>query len=294
MNAVYRDLACVGKMSLPFVVDQLGWHLGRLLTLGGGSSIIESRSLELLMFDLANNLGVQSFCFRNFKPIPELIAQIKALGLQRTELCAVHLDFDNESEFERVVETFRTEGVTISSIGVKKFRGEPEEERWFRFAKVAGCRLIAMTFDHKAMPSVIPTTEKLADKYDLLLGIHNHGGFHWLGNLDMVSHILGHTGPRVGLCLDTAWAMQSGEDPLEWAETLQEKLFGMHVKDFVFDRAGKWTDVVVGTGNLKLKEVLALAAAAPQMQAITLEYERDVTNPVPALLECVAAVRQCG
>ncbi len=246
------------------------------------------------MFDLANNLGVQSFCFRSFAPISELIAQIKALGLKRTELCAVHVNFDDEPEFERVVAKFRTEEVAISSIGVMKFRGEPGEERWFRFAKAAGCRLIAVTFDHKAMPGVIPTTEKLADKYDMLLGIHNHGGFHWLGNLDMVSHILGHTGPRVGLCLDTAWAMQSGEDPLEWAETLQQKMFGMHVKDFVFDRAGKWKDVVVGTGNLMLKEVLALAVAAPQMQAITVEYEGDAANPGPALQACVAAIRECS
>jgi inosose dehydratase len=245
------------------------------------------------MFDLANNLGVQSFCFRNFKPIAELIGQIRALGLTRTELCGVHVDFNDEAEFGRVAAKFRTEGVTISSIGVLKFRGEPEEELWFRFAKAAGCRLIAMTFDHKALPGVIPATEKLADKYNMLLGIHNHGGFHWLGNLDMVSHILVHSGPRVGLCLDTAWAMQSGEDPLEWARTLQHKMFGMHVKDFVFDRAGKWTDVVVGTGNLKLKETLALAVAAPQMQAITLEYEKDATNPVPALQACVAAVRGC-
>jgi len=38
----------------------------------------------------------------------------------------------------------------------------------------------------------------------------------------------------------------------------------------------------------------ALAVAAPQMQAVTLEYERDVENPGPALQECVAAIRQCG
>jgi inosose dehydratase len=248
------------------------------------------------VFDLAGGLGVQSYCFRHFKPIGELIAQIKGVGgggLTRTELCGVHVDLSDESKFDPVLAEFRGAGITISSIGVQKFRGEAVEETWFRFVKAAGCRLMAMTFDHKAPPGVIPATEKLAEKYDVLLGIHNHGGFHWLGNLDMVSHILANTGPRVGLCLDTAWALQSGEDPVKWAQTLQHKLFGMHVKDFVFDRAGKWTDVVAGTGNLKLREVLELAVAAPQMQAITVEYEGDVTNPGPALGECVAAVRAC-
>jgi sugar phosphate isomerase/epimerase len=255
---------------------------------------VQSEVAGFPMFNLAQNLGVQSYCFRHFKAMLELIGQIKGIGLSRTELCGVHVDFGEEEKFEGVMGEFRAAGITITSIGVQKFRGDPVEEKWFRFAQAAGCRLIAMTFDHKALPGVIPATEKLAEKYDMLLGIHNHGGYHWLGNLDMVSHILGHTGPRVGLCLDTAWALQSGEDPLKWAETLQEKMFGMHVKDFVFDRAGKWTDVVAGTGNLKLKEVLALAAAAPRMQAITVEYEGEVTNPGPALRECVAAVRACA
>jgi len=250
--------------------------------------------LEFFMFDLATGLGVQSYCFRGFKAIPDLIGQIKGIGLDRTELCRVHADFDNEAGFAGVLGQFRAAGVTITSIGVQTFRGQPVEESWFRFAKAAGCRMIAMTFDLKALPGVIPATEKLAEKYDMPLGIHNHGGYNWLGSLDMMTHVLGNTGPRVGLCLDTAWAIQTGEDALKWAEKLQAKLFGVHVKDFVFDRAGKWTDVVVGTGSLKLKELLALAVAAPQMKAITPEYEGDVGNPGPALKECVAAVQRCG
>ena len=245
------------------------------------------------MFDLATGLGVQSYCFRGFKAIPDLIGQIKGIGLDRTELCRVHADFDNEAGFAGVLGQFRAAGVTITSIGVQTFRGQPVEEAWFRFAKAAGCRMIAMTFDLKALPGVIPATEKLAEKYDMPLGIHNHGGYNWLGSLDMMTHVLGNTGPRVGLCLDTAWAIQTGEDALKWAEKLQGKMFGVHVKDFTFDRAGKWTDVVVGTGNLKLKELLALAVAAPRIKTITLEYEGDVANPGPALRECVAAVRGC-
>lgn len=244
------------------------------------------------MFDLATGLGVQSYCFRGFKSISDLLAQIKGLGLARTEVCGVHVDFNDESKFEGVLAQFRAAGVAISSIGVQTFRGLLGEEKWFAFAKAAGCRMISMTFDLKALPGVIPATEKLAEKYDMLLGIHNHGGYNWLGNFDMVSHILGNAGERVGLCLDTAWCMQAGEDPLKWAEKLQPKFFGVHVKDFTFDRAGKWTDVIVGTGNLRLKELLALAAAAPNMKTVTLEYEGDINNPGPALQECVAAVRK--
>ncbi|HVT83035.1 MAG TPA: sugar phosphate isomerase/epimerase [Phycisphaerae bacterium] len=244
------------------------------------------------MFDLQKNLGVQSYCFRGFKALPDLIAQIQAIGVTRTEVCAVHVDFNDEGTFDAAISPFRDAGLRISSIGVQTFRGDPAEEKWFRFAKAAGCRLIASNFDLKVAPAAIAAAEKLAEKYDMLLGIHNHGGYHWLGSLDMVTHILSTAGPRIGLCLDTAWAMQTGEDALKWAEKLQSKLFGIHVKDFTFDRTGKWHDVVVGTGNLKLEEVLALAAAAPQMAAITLEYEGDVHNPGPALRQCVDTLRR--
>jgi sugar phosphate isomerase/epimerase len=245
------------------------------------------------MFNLKQNLGVQSYCFRGFKPLPDLIAQVKAIGINQIELCGVHVDFNNESTFEDAIAPFKTAGIAISSIGVQTFRNDPvAEEKWFRFAKLAGAKMLSINLDVKALPAVIPAVEKLAEKYDLVMGIHNHGGYHWLGNFDMVSHIIGNSGPRLGLCLDTAWCLQSGEDPLKWVEKLSPRLFGVHVKDFTFDRAGKWTDVIVGTGNLKLKELLALAVAAPNIRTITLEYEGDIQNPGPALKECVDAVRQ--
>jgi sugar phosphate isomerase/epimerase len=240
---------------------------------------------------VARDLGVQGYCFRHFKNIDELIERVRAVGVRRVELGATHVNFNDEGTWEGVLGALKGAGIEISSLGVVKLRGEAQEEGWFRFAKAAGCRLIAMTFDHKALPGVIPATEKWAEKYDVLLGIHNHGGFHWLGNLDMMSHVVRNCGPRVGVCLDTAWAMQSGEDVMKWVETLREKTFGMHVKDFVFDRAGRWKDVVVGTGNLPLKEVMAAAVGMPGMEAITVEYEGDVEDPVPAVRACVEAVR---
>jgi sugar phosphate isomerase/epimerase len=243
------------------------------------------------MYDLARDLAVQSYCFRNFKRIPELIAQIRALGLTRTELCAVHVDFNDDRSHPGIIEQFQKAGIHIGSIGVQTFAGDPQEEKWFAFAKAAGAGLISTSFDLSKLPGVLDTTIKLADKYDVLLGIHNHGGSDWLGNSKMVGHLMKNLGPRVGLCLDTAWCMQAGEDPLKWARQFGDRLYGAHVKDFIFDRAGRWSDVIVGTGNLDLPAFLTLARAAPRIMAVTLEYEGDANNPGPKLRECVEAVR---
>src|ERR1041384_2015553 len=142
------------------------------------------------MYDLAANLAVQSYCFRNFKTVPELIAQIKSLGLNRTELCGVHADFDDPAARAGIIKAFKDANIQIASIGVQYFKGEAKEENWFAFAKAAGASMISTSFVLSNIPGVFETCAKLAEKYDMNLGIHNHGGWDWLGNLPMLEHLL--------------------------------------------------------------------------------------------------------
>jgi sugar phosphate isomerase/epimerase len=65
----------------------------------------------------------------------------------------------------------------------------------------------------------------------------------------------------------------------------------VHVKDFVFDRAGKPSDVVVGQGNLDLHAFLKTLGEINFDGYFTLEYEGDVNDPVPSTRQCVQAVR---
>jgi len=246
------------------------------------------------MFTVKNDLAVQSYCYRNFKTIPALIGQIQALGLSRTELCAVHVDFGDEAVFEPTIAQFKAAKIQIASIGVQYFKGEPEvEEKWFKFAKAAGARMISASFTVDSTPGSYRMVEKFAEKYDLLVGIHNHGGYDWLGNGTVLGHVFANTNERIGLCIDTAWCLQARQDPVKWAEQFSGRLFGAHIKDFIFHRDGKPEDVIVGTGNLKLREFLALLGKAPKgTTAVTLEYEGDVENPNPKLKECLTKITE--
>ena len=244
------------------------------------------------MFDVAKQMSVQSYCFRHFKPIDALIAQIKGIGLSQVELCGVHVNFADEATFEPIIEQFKKAGVQICSISVQHFKGDPvTEEKWCKFCKMAGAKMLGCSFNLDSIPGSFRTAEQLAEKYDLLLGIHNHSGRDWLGNSRALDYVFKNTSPRVGLCLDAAWSMQAGEDPLMLAEKFRDRLYGVHVKDFIFHRTGQYEDVVVGTGNLKLREFMALSFKAPKLATVTLEYEGDVENPGPALRECVEKVK---
>ena len=236
-------------------------------------------------------IAIQSWCYRNFKEIPAFIEQLKSTGVSATELCGVHADFSKPDTFGKVIEQFKKANVQLVCIGVEYLSGNLETDRpRFEFCKQAGIKHMSISFQPESMWDGLKNIEKLAEQYDLKLSIHNHGGYDWLGNAKMLEHIFNTTSERIGLCIDTAWCLQAAQDPVEWAGKFSKRLFGVHIKDFTFDRAGKWTDVIVGTGNLKLKEFLHASLAAPHLKNATLEYEGDVNNPGPALKECVTAV----
>ena len=163
----------------------------------------------------------------------------------------------------------------------------------FSRAAAASAKTISAHFDLGSVPRCYRTAEALADKYDINLAIHNHGGQDWLGSPAMISHVLKNTSERIGLCLDTAWMLDTGADPVRAAETFAQRLYGLHIKDFTFDSARRPQDVVVGTGNLDLKALFeVIRAKAPKGICAVLEYEGDEHNPVPALRQCANAVRK--
>jgi sugar phosphate isomerase/epimerase len=156
---------------------------------------------------------------------------------------------------------------------------------------MAGARVITADFSLDRIPECFATASRLADRYGINLAIHNHGGRHWLGSRDILAKVFSQTSERIGLCLDTAWALDSGEDPVAMAEAFAGRLYGVHFKDFTFDSARRPHDVVVGTGNLDLAGLLAVLDRSGFDGVPVLEYEGDVDNPVPALSACVAALR---
>ena len=241
---------------------------------------------------MTDKLGVQSYCYRGIKDLPGLIAAVKATGVDRIELCGVHADFSKREQHAKVIETLRKGGIRIVSIGVNGIGHDEATIRpSFDFLKAAGAKNMSISFDINAQPNCFRLAEKLAEEYDVRLGIHNHGGYDWLGSQTALAWVFKQTSQRIGLSLDTAWAMQTGRDVLGYVEQFGERLVLVHIKDFTFDRAGRWQDVVAGTGNLDLGKLKAALDKVGFTGELVIEYEGDVSNPVPALQACVQAIR---
>jgi len=242
--------------------------------------------------DLDTQLAVQSYCFRNFKDNSTVADLVKECGFSAIELCAVHADFNNESAFEDITNLYRDNGIRIASIGVESFSEDEETARKrFEFVKKSGAHVMSIGFSPDTVPAAYRTVEKLAEEYGVKCGIHNHGGTHWLGSSQMLESVLDSTESTIGLCLDTGWALHSGEDPADMARKFSDRLYIVHIKDFIFDRSGKPEDVPAGTGAVDLAGLFDVLKGIPYSGPIIIEYEGNPENPVDALKQCAEAIR---
>ncbi len=243
----------------------------------------------------AMNFGVQSYCFRHFKDNADVAAKVKQIGVDSVELCAVHADFSDPAAFKDVVKIYKDAGVSIVSLGVQTFEGFDSEKKWFECAGVAGAKHISAHFKVDSFHKAVPTTAERAEEAGVRIGIHCHGGYMFGGSPDVIAHLLKIGGERIGVMIDTAWCMQIGPrqgDPVAWVEKFAGRIYGVHYKDFTFDKDAMWNDVVVGTGNLDLPAFVGALEKANFDGVAVIEYEADVESPVPALTQCVERMRQ--
>ncbi|MCL5409004.1 MAG: sugar phosphate isomerase/epimerase [Candidatus Omnitrophica bacterium] len=237
-------------------------------------------------------IAMQSYSLRGYKENEKVIKALKEIGINKIELCGVHIDFMDESKHDEVIDLYKKNDIQIISIGVNGLsNNEINERKYCKFLKKAGAKIMSVDFDINKLPACLKTGEKIANEYDIYLAIHNHGGRHWLGSSGAIEYIFNQTGNRIGLCLDTAWALDSGEDPLEMAKKFKERLYSLHIKDFTFDSTRKPHDIIPGKGLLKLKELMKIVGNNSKTQYAIIEYEGDVDNPVPALKQCVEALQ---
>ncbi len=242
----------------------------------------------------ALDFGVQSWCFRHFKTNAEVAQKVREIGLDKIELCGAHADFHNPVVWKDVVKTYKDTGVSIVSIGVETLVGDEKERDLFEFVASAGAKHISAHFRVDSFAQAIKRTQKLSDEFGIRVGIHCHGGYSFGGQPDVLDHLIKIGAPQIGLCIDTAWCMQIGPylgNPIEWVKRYAGHIYGIHYKDFVFERNAQWKDVVVGQGNLNLPGFVQALNENGFDGMSVIEYEADVENPSPALAQCVKAMR---
>ncbi len=239
---------------------------------------------------IQDRLSVQSYCFRNFSGNRQVAEMVREIGLTGIELFRLHGRFDDPDAKEQVIQAYGDNGVKIVSTGVNALAGKKEERRLFEFVKAAGAKHMSVDFALEGLEKALKSAQEMAEEFDIKLGIHIHGGNHWCSNSEALNYIFKRAGDRIGLNMDTAWAIDSKEDPVKMAETFKDRLFSLHLKDVVYNRTRKPVDVIVGSGNLDLCALGTVLKDNGFAGEMIVEYEGDAEAPVPPLKKCVGAI----
>lgn len=237
------------------------------------------------------NLGIQSYCFRKFLPLPDLIDALRQAGLSYVEIWPRHLPWTlGKAEAENALDLLTHEGISVSAYGAVEFSNDEAAARpVFAFAQQAGIGALTVT---RVEPDALSLVDRLSEEYGVLVAIHNHGRHHHYGRFEQIEEVFSRTSRRYGLCLDTAWFLDADCDPVEAVDVFQDRIYGVHLKDFVFDDQGGHRDVIIGRGGLDLPRFMRRLQDVGFDGYLSIEYEGDPDAPLPQVIECVRVIRE--
>jgi sugar phosphate isomerase/epimerase len=181
--------------------------------------------------------------------------------------------------------------VNYGVVGIPK--DEAGARKVFEFAKKL--ELYGVTTEST---EAIDTLEKLAKEYDIHVCFHDHpkqekNPAYKIWNPAFVLEVCKDRDSRIGSCADTGHWQTSGLKPLDCVKQLAGRVQSSHLKDRAeFGKGGP--DIVFGTGQGQVAEVLAELKAQKFQGNISMEYENHWDNNVPDIKQCVDFIKDWG
>jgi len=159
----------------------------------------------------------------------------------------------------------------------------------FEFAKKMGFIGVTSEPDPKALDVI----EKMVKEYDIRVSIHNHpkrpnDPNYKMWNPEYVLLLVKDRDKRIGSCADTGHWNRSGLNPIECLKILEGRVLSSHLKDL--DKPDGH-DVPWGTGISDVKGMLDELKRQGFDGNISIEYEHDMANSLPAITQCIDYIK---
>jgi inosose dehydratase len=233
-------------------------------------------------------LGLASYSTRKLE-FDKTLAIARQVGLEYLCLKSMHLPLDAKPEqIAAAVAKIKDWGLTLYGCGVVDMNKEAQVQQAFDYAKAASMSVIV------AMPSpaMLPLIDKMVQKYDIRVAIHNHGPTDKIWPTpDVIIPKIEKLDRRVGLCIDIGHTVRAGADLLSMTEKYADRLFDLHMKD-VDGATAKSHTVVVGKGVIDIPGFLRVLKKINYKGVISFEYEDQPDNPLPGLSDSVEYVKK--
>jgi len=226
-----------------------------------------------------DSLGMQTYTFRSDmkKNVSAALDAIKSAGLTIVE-SSINPEGMSPEQYRALLDQHKLRCV---SVGADYAELVNDPMKFIAGAKTVGARYIMTAWIPHDGPFTIATARKAVDDFNrvgkiisangLTFCYHTHGyEFLPYENGTLFDYIVGHTNPRdVSFEMDIMWVFHGGQDPAKLLDKYSGRWKLMHLKDLrkgvVLNSTGATdenNDVVLGTGQLNIPEILKAAKRA--------------------------------
>jgi len=243
-------------------------------------------------------VGVQSYTFRNFRKLEDVLSRIQELGLHFVEFYNGHIPLDSsDADINAARALCFRHNVTPIAFGVEGFSKDHQaNRRKFEFARKLGVRYLSAD----PHPESFDSLDRLVAEFGIGIAIHPHGPtgnrLHQWFSAEVIMKAVASHHRLIGTCLDTGHLIRCAQDPFNHkldpalqVRHMAARNFGLHLKDH--DNA-KRTDVVFGRGVLNVGEVLRALRYVRFQGYISIEYEANPQNPSPDVRACLDVFKE--
>ncbi|MDF7815954.1 sugar phosphate isomerase/epimerase [Runella sp. MFBS21] len=242
-------------------------------------------------------LGSQAYSFRLFT-FAEALHKIDSCGLKYVEAFPGQtiggglegkMDFKMDAATRQAVKKLvKDKGLTIVAYGVVTPKSDEDWTALFEFAKDMG----VININSEPSAAQVPLVRKLAEQYKITVALHNHPKPSRYWHPDTVLAAIGGS-KYMASCADIGHWVRSGLDPVACLKQLEGYVRGMHFKDVKKDTPdGRYHDVIWGTGDCKVDQVIAEMKRQKFKGPISVEYEYHWENNGPEIAESVKNFRE--
>ena len=232
-------------------------------------------------------VGIAGYTFNKFD-LEKSIAMMKRIDVKNLSLKEFHLPINsNDEKIKSVMAQFAAAGINVYAVGVIYMKTKQAVDDAFAYAKKVGVSLIVgvPTYD------LIDYTEQKVKETNIRVAIHNHGPEDQLyPGPQQVYDRIKNRDARMGLCLDIGHAERAGTDLVKAIKDYKDRLFDLHIKDVsVAQRDGK--AIEIGRGVIDFSAVIKALKKNNYKGVCSIEFEKDITDPLPGMAESVGFFR---
>ena len=232
-------------------------------------------------------VGIAGYTFVKFE-LDQSIAMMKRLNLTYLSLKDRHLPLNSSDEkIKAVVNQCKEGNIKIYAVGVIYMKTKQAVDEAFEYARKVGVDMIVGVPNY----DLLDYTEQKVKATNIKIAIHNHGPEDALyPSPQSVYERIKNRDPRVGLCMDIGHATRAGADVVKAIKEYKDRLFDLHIKD-VTGAVKEAKAIEVGRGVIDFDAVVKALNKINYKGVCSVEFEKDMTDPLPGLAESVGYFR---